>query len=117
MILRDANTTKYSKINDNGTIELQNNSKSTSITLKDGTPANTVTVQKIFDEKTLNIDGRLTTTGNIISDGEVEGKSGLKTRNGILTFVKGTNKKAKVRRVRLWQQTRNVNKSLEKKND
>ena len=91
MILRDVNTTKYSRINDNGTIELQNNSKNTSITLKDGTPANTVTVQKIFGEKTLNIDGRLTTTGNIISDGEVEGKSGLKTSNGILTFVKGTN--------------------------
>lgn len=91
MILRDANTTKYSRINDNGTIELQNNSKNTSITLKDGTPANTVTVQKIFGEKTLNVDGRLTTTGNIISDGEVEGKSGLKTSNGILTFVKGTN--------------------------
>lgn len=91
MILRDANTTKYSRINDNGTIELQNNSKNTSITFKDGTPANTVTVQKILGEKTLNIDGKLTATGNIVSDGEVEGKSGLKTSNGILTFVKGTN--------------------------
>lgn len=91
ILLRDTGSTKYSRINDNGTVELQNNAKNSSIIFKDGTPANTVTVEKILGKKQLNIDGDITCTGNIIANKEINAKGGLKTSNGILTFVKGSN--------------------------
>lgn len=88
----NSTSTIYSKLNDDGSLELTNNTSTTpSIKFSDGTAAYNVTLYKIKGQKKLNIDGSVNITGDTYVEGSVTGKGGLITENGKLTFVNGTN--------------------------
>lgn len=88
--LQNDTNTIHSRINDNGSIELLNPTNNTNILWKDGNSAYDVKLEKIKNEKRLNLDGNLKIQNDLLVLGSIEG-NGITTSNGVLTFKRGTN--------------------------
>ena len=83
--------TRYSRLYDNGVLELQNPSDILpSIVFKDGNGANTATIEKIKDTNKLNIKANVDIQNNLVVYGTSTG-NGLITTNGVVTFKNGAN--------------------------
>lgn len=89
LTLRNINDTIHTKLFDDGKIELLNNARNPQVLFKDGNVTYDVTLEKIRNQKKLNLDGDLDVI-NLTATGGISG-NGLTTTNGILTFVRGTN--------------------------
>lgn len=89
--ISNAQNTKYTKLYDSGSIELQNATDDLpSITFKDANGANTVSIEKVKNTNKLNITGNVNIVENLVVEGTSSG-NGLITTNGVVTFQNGTN--------------------------
>lgn len=88
--LQNGADTTHSLIQDDGYIELLNGTVTPKILWRDSNVAYNVTLEKILNEKRLNLQGGMSITESLTVAQEITG-SGLTTANGILTFKRGNN--------------------------
>lgn len=88
--LQNAADSVHTIVRDDAYIELLNGSVTPKIVWRDNNTAYNVTLEKIINEKRLNLQGSMSITNALTVSQEITG-SGLTTANGVLTFKNGNN--------------------------